>query len=73
MVVTQPIIDRAVPAAALAETAKQFSSRIDIIPQVDAAVQHALSAASPSDVICVAGSLYVVGEAKTALRQLGIE
>ena len=73
VVVTQPIIDRAVPAAALAETAKQFSSRIDIIPQVDAAVQHALSTASPSDVICVAGSLYVVGEAKTALRQLGIE
>jgi dihydrofolate synthase/folylpolyglutamate synthase len=39
----------------------------EIIPQVDTAVKTAIADAAPEDAICIAGSLYVVGEAKTAL------
>jgi dihydrofolate synthase/folylpolyglutamate synthase len=39
-------------------------SDIHIIPDVDKAIIHAIETASPNDVICIAGSLYVVGEAK---------
>jgi dihydrofolate synthase/folylpolyglutamate synthase len=34
------------------------------------AVRHALDTSNADDVICIAGSLYVVGEAQTALREL---
>jgi dihydrofolate synthase/folylpolyglutamate synthase len=72
VVITQPSIDRAIPAKDLAERAKPFSSAIEIVPRVKDAVGHALNSSGPTDVICIAGSLYVVGEAKTALRKLGI-
>jgi dihydrofolate synthase/folylpolyglutamate synthase len=72
VVITQPVIDRAIPAEDLAERAKAFSSAIEIVPRVKDAVGHALNSSAPTDVICIAGSLYVVGEAKTALRKLGI-
>lgn len=35
---------------------------------VDEAVQRAAQDAAPEDIICIAGSLYVAGEARTLLR-----
>ena len=72
VVITQPTINRAIPAAELAETAKRFTSNIEVVPQVENALFHALKISSASDVICVAGSLYVVGEAKAALKKLDL-
>ncbi|MEJ2154693.1 MAG: bifunctional folylpolyglutamate synthase/dihydrofolate synthase [Desulfobacteraceae bacterium] len=72
IVITQPVIDRAVPAGKLANIAKKFASDVEIIPDVGAAVKQTLKKSNDDDVICVAGSLYVVGEAKTALRSLGV-
>ncbi len=69
VVITQPTIDRAIPARELAQTARRFSSNIEIFDRVENALNHALDTSSPDDVICVAGSLYVVGEAKTALAR----
>ncbi len=73
VVVTQPEIDRAIPAGTLAETAGKYCARVDIVPKVGQAVAHALETSSPRDVICVAGSLYVVGEAKTELRRISLK
>ncbi len=70
VVVTQPVIDRAIPAADLAHVAKKFIDRVEIIPDVAKAVEKTLGNSSDDDVICVAGSLYVVGEAKGALKKL---
>ncbi len=70
VVVTQPVIDRAIPAADLAHVAKKFIDRVEIIPDVAKAVEKTLRNSSDDDVICVAGSLYVVGEAKGALKKL---
>jgi dihydrofolate synthase/folylpolyglutamate synthase len=70
VVATQPVIDRAIPAHDLAKVAKKYSRNVDIIPDVGAALENALEKSDRDDVICVAGSLYAVGEAKTALKKL---
>jgi len=43
---------------------------VRLFPDVAQAVTHAMSTAEPDDVICIAGSLYVVGEAKQTLARL---
>lgn len=72
LVITQPVIDRAIAAPTLAAIAKKYANEVDIIPEVGQAVRHALKTSSSDDVICVAGSLYVVGEAKTALSEMNL-
>lgn len=72
VVVTQPVIDRAIPAADLAAVAGRYSDSIEIIPDVGHALEQALKRSGDNDVVCVAGSLYVVGEAKTALRKMAL-
>ncbi len=69
VVVTQPVIDRAIPAKDLAIVAGKYAADVEIIPDVGTAVRHAMAQTEEDGVVCVAGSLYVVGEAKTALRK----
>jgi len=64
VILTRPKIDRALPPETLYPIAREMISDIHIIPDVDKAVIHAIETASPKDAICIAGSLYVVGEAK---------
>lgn len=71
IVVTQPKIDRANSAERLSMLAKVHLADVTTISNVESAVRHALDTSKANDVICIAGSLYVVGEAKTALRELG--
>ncbi len=71
MVVTQPKIDRAISADRLSALAKAHLADVTTINDVASAVRHALDTGKEDDVICIAGSLYVVGEAQTALRELG--
>jgi dihydrofolate synthase/folylpolyglutamate synthase len=73
MVVTQPKIDRANSAERLSVLAKTHLSDVTTIGDVASAVRHALETSQANEVICIAGSLYVVGEAQTALRELGIQ
>ncbi len=70
-IVTQPKIDRAIPADRLAVIARKYFREAVVISDVSKAVRHALQDSDAENVICVAGSLYVVGEAKTALRRMG--
>jgi dihydrofolate synthase / folylpolyglutamate synthase len=64
VILTRPKIDRALPPEKLYPIAREMIADIQIIPDVDKAVTHAIETASPKDAICIAGSLYVVGEAK---------
>ncbi|MEJ2098094.1 MAG: bifunctional folylpolyglutamate synthase/dihydrofolate synthase [Deltaproteobacteria bacterium] len=73
LIVTRPVIDRALPPEQLFETAKSLTENIAMAPDVDTAVRTALSSAAPTEVICIAGSLYVVGEAKETLAHMGIK
>jgi dihydrofolate synthase/folylpolyglutamate synthase len=64
VILTRPKIDRALAPEKLYPIAQKMISDIHVIPDVDKAIIHAIENASPKDVICIAGSLYVVGEAK---------
>lgn len=64
---TKPKIDRALPVETIRNISEKYCSDVIAIPRVDRAVEYALAHAEPEDVICVAGSLYVVGEAKSFL------
>ncbi len=72
IVLTSPVIDRALPVEKLFPVVKQMAFEVKMIANVGEAVIQTMDNASPDDVICVAGSLYVVGEAKEALEKRGI-
>ena len=64
VVLTRATIDRSLPAEILYPIAREMVSDVHIEPDVGDAVKHAIDTGSSGDVIVVAGSLYVVGEAK---------
>ncbi len=65
VIVTKAKIDRSLEPKVLASSIKKiFKGKITIIEDVKDAVSHAISSASPNDAVCIAGSLYVAGEAK---------
>ncbi|OQX03134.1 MAG: FolC bifunctional protein [Desulfobacteraceae bacterium IS3] len=64
VIITQPDIDRAMPPKKLYDIAKAKVKHVTVEPKVADAVQKAMAEAKPDEVICIAGSLYVVGEAK---------
>ena len=68
-ILTSPKIDRALAPQKLYPIAKKIIPAIHIMPDVEKAIIHAIETASPNDVICIAGSLYVVGEAKEVFEK----
>jgi len=65
VIITQAKINRSIPAGVLAAAVQKiFSGKVEEIKDVDKAVSHAISTSSKEDAICIAGSLYVAGEAK---------
>jgi dihydrofolate synthase/folylpolyglutamate synthase len=69
VILTSPKIDRALPVDSLYPIAAAITADVQKIPDVSRAVAFAVQNARPDEVICVAGSLYVVGEAKAFLNQ----
>ena len=63
-IITSPTIDRALATEKLSAVAENFITDITIIPDVGQAVKYAIKTALPDDAVCIAGSLYLVGEAK---------
>ena len=51
------------PAETLLQAARKHLTDLRLADSVAEAVQEAIGSAAPDDVICIAGSLYVVGEA----------
>lgn len=66
VILTQARTDRALPPEKLHKVASELIEDVTVIPKVEDALYYAIDTASPDDAICVAGSLYVVGEAKEA-------
>ena len=67
VILTRAKINRAMEPEQLEPVAKNLCPAVTIMPDVKQALKQAVKTAAPDDVICVAGSLYVVGEAKDAL------
>jgi len=59
---------RAFPANEIAAVARAMGIDAEVIPAIDDAVERALVVAEPDDVILIAGTTYVVGQARTILR-----
>lgn len=72
LVLTRAKIDRSLPTEKLLPIAEKFVSDITVSDDVGKAVEFTIDTASPETMICIAGSLYVVGEAKEALKKRGI-
>ncbi len=68
--ITQPQTDRALPAAELFKRCEPFGKGMQISPTVTEALTMALQSADADDLICVTGSLYVVGETLAHLSTL---
>ncbi len=69
VILTRAKIDRALDPQRLLEVAGDFNVESTIIPDVARAVKHAIDTNPANGAICIAGSLYVVGEAKVALAR----
>jgi len=67
---TKPVIDRALEPEALYEASKGIVKNTKIIPDIKDAIDYAVKTASKDEVICITGSLYVVGEAKAIFSNL---
>jgi dihydrofolate synthase/folylpolyglutamate synthase len=67
VVVTQSSDERAMPAHALAAMVKEAGHDCVVVEEVAEAVKFARTLAAVSDMVCVTGSLYTVGEARSAL------
>ncbi len=66
LILTSPDTERAMPAEALLPVAKQYLRRIEVVKNSREALKRALSIADQNDLICVTGSLYLIGEIKKA-------
>lgn len=69
LILTRPENDRAVEPQKLYKAAVKIVPDIKIIPRVSRAVAHAIETVPHNGVVCVAGSLYAVGEAKEFLKE----
>lgn len=67
VILTRAKINRALNPEKLYALAKPMVKDTTIIADVDKAVAYAVKNAAPNEAICVAGSLYVVGEAMAVL------
>lgn len=67
---TTPVSARALPAERLAEVCTQLQGPTPAVaPNIAAAVEAAIAAAGPHDLIIITGSFYVVGPARRHLRE----
>jgi len=68
VILTRPDSDRALPLNILLPTARAFRKNVEVSEDPGHALRQALSWAGEKDLICVAGSLYLVGEIKKLHR-----
>jgi len=62
VIFTQPNTSRSISASQLAEITGHHASHFTIIPDAEKALESAMAQAAPQDVICITGSLYLVGQ-----------
>ncbi len=67
IMITEPMTVRSVPAGELLEAATETGLQAQLTSGVEAAVASALAEAEDHDLVCVTGSHYVVGEARSFL------
>ncbi|MBQ0016547.1 MAG: bifunctional folylpolyglutamate synthase/dihydrofolate synthase, partial [Bacteroidales bacterium] len=69
---TQPSVPRALPAADLAATASQLGMAAPYYPNIGQAYQMASKQASPTDMILITGSIFLVADALKYFKQYSL-
>lgn len=70
VIITKAKIERSIDPLVLKETAQKHTKEaVTIVEDVSKAVDQAIESTSEKDAICIAGSLYVAGEAKEKFNQ----
>lgn len=64
IILTRAKTERAVDPEKMVDEARKHHNDVEVIPDIPLAIEAAQKKSSPEDVICIAGSLYVAGEAK---------
>ena len=72
LILTRPAICRAVSPQGLLSLTGRYRKRVRIVEKSDEALQLALDQAGRDDLVCVTGSLYLIGEVKQAFTLRGI-
>jgi dihydrofolate synthase/folylpolyglutamate synthase len=72
VILTRSKIERALDPETLKPAAEKYASDVTIVKTVADAVQYALDTTPPDEVVCISGSLYVVGEARAYFEEKGI-
>lgn len=72
VILTRPKIDRALPPERLYTVAKKILPNSLVIPDVRSALAYAVETVFSRNAICIAGSLYLVGEIKEALLEKNV-
>ena len=62
VILTEPATPRSISAPQLSEIAGHHAARLEVIPNAETALGAALAQVSPSDVIVITGSLYLLGQ-----------
>ena len=73
VLVTRPKIGRGLPTETLLPVVRDMNPNVAAAADVRLALQQAMATAGPKDAVVVAGSLYVVGEAKEALEEMDLD
>jgi dihydrofolate synthase/folylpolyglutamate synthase len=70
LVLTQPRNPRSASVEDLRRLAEKYApeASTEMIDESDTAIEHAISSSAPNTVICVTGSLYLVGEVREWLE-----
>lgn len=63
VILTRANSDRSIEPEDLKGAAKKFSENVTVINDIPEAITYAENSSRPEDIICISGSLYVVGEA----------
>jgi dihydrofolate synthase/folylpolyglutamate synthase len=63
IIITQPRFERAADPKTILQEVKKHTQNVQIVKDVGEAVNQAISKAHSSDVICISGSIFNVGEA----------
>ena len=73
VIVTRPTIGRALDPQVLLPVINEMGKKAVVIGNVPDALRHAIRNSKPDQTICVAGSLYVVGEAQQEIEKQGLQ
>jgi dihydrofolate synthase/folylpolyglutamate synthase len=69
LILTRPESERALSPAMILQVARQYHQDVVMTERPEEALRMALADAGPSDLICVTGSLYLIGAVKRFIAE----